>query len=140
MLKLIIPIIVFASFKQPSNVEDHIKTKLLESAKCWNEGDFVCFMQTYWKSDSLKFIGSKGITYGWTNTLEQYKVGYPTAKERGTLTFSELSVNVLDDSYCFMIGKWHLSREIQDAQGHFTLLWENIDDEWVIITDHSSGE
>ena len=140
MLNIIIPLIAIFSYQQQKPVEDVIKAKLIASVECWNIGDLECFMQTYWKSDSLKFIGSSGITYGWTNTLERYKVGYPTAKERGTLAFSDLSVKTLGENYCFMIGKWHLSREMEDAQGHFTLLWKKIEGEWVIITDHSSGE
>ena len=31
----------------------------------WNAGSIDDFMKLYWQSDSLEFIGSKGITYGW---------------------------------------------------------------------------
>ena len=54
---------------------------------CWNEGDLECFMKGYWKSDSLKFIGKKGITYGWGNTLERYRKNYPDKESMGTLKF-----------------------------------------------------
>ena len=30
----------------------------------WNNGDLEGFMQGYWKSDSLKFYGSNGLTKG----------------------------------------------------------------------------
>ncbi len=138
MLNFIISIIVVFSYQQPKLAEQVIKDKLIESAHCWNKGDFECFMQTYWKSDSLKFIGGSGITYGWTNTLERYKVGYPTAKERGVLTFNNLMVEVLGKDYCFMIGEWHIQRDTKDIGGHFTLLWKKINGEWLITTDHSS--
>ena len=44
-------------------------------------------MEGYWKSDSLKFYGSNGVTYGWQNTLDRYKKAYPTEDHTGTLSF-----------------------------------------------------
>lgn len=128
------------SYQQPKSMEDILKEKMDIQSECWNKGDMECFMQTYWKSDSLSFIGAKGITHGWQNTLERYKVGYPTEKERGTLTFSIISIEALSEEYSYMVGKWHLKRDIDDAQGHFTLLWKKMEGGWFIVSDHSSGE
>lgn len=128
------------SFQQSKSIEDILKEKMDIQSECWNNGDMECFMQTYWKSDSLSFIGAKGITYGWNNTLERYKVGYPTEKERGRLVFSIISIEALSEEYSYMVGKWRLSRDIEDAQGHFTLLWKKIEGDWFIVSDHSSGE
>ncbi|MCG8308701.1 MAG: DUF4440 domain-containing protein, partial [Cytophagales bacterium] len=58
--------------------ETIIRNKLFDQAKCWNNGDIDCFMRDYWKSDSLMYIGKKGITYGWHKTLSNYKSRYPT--------------------------------------------------------------
>ncbi|MEZ4829901.1 MAG: hypothetical protein R3C61_27005 [Bacteroidia bacterium] len=44
-----------------------------DQEKAWNAGDIDRFMKGYWKSDSLTFIGSSGITYGWTQTRDNYK-------------------------------------------------------------------
>jgi hypothetical protein len=106
--------------------------------KCWNSGDIDCFMKDYWHHDSLMYIGKNGVTYGWKNTIENYKIKYPTQKEMGTLNFEIIKVDRLEDNYIFMVGKWHLSRNIGDIEGHFTLIWKKIDGEWVIIADHSS--
>lgn len=140
MLNLIISIAFIFSFQEQNSPESLLKAKMELQSKCWNEGNFDCFMQPYWKSDSLKFIGSSGVTYGWTNTLERYKVAYPTAKERGVLAFDIISIEQISTDHLFMLGKWHLSRDIKDMEGHFTLIWKNIDGEWLIINDHSSGE
>ena len=47
--------------------------KVLENMKeqelAWNNGDINGFMNYYWNNDSLKFIGSRGITCGWQKTL-----------------------------------------------------------------------
>src|SRR6476620_1573460 len=55
--------------------------------KAWNNGDIDAFMQTYWKSDSLLFVGSKGPNYGWQNTLDSYKKRYPNTATTGKLDF-----------------------------------------------------
>lgn len=52
-----------------------------------NNGDLEGFMQGYWKSDSLKFYGRNGLTKGWQNTLDNYKRGYHSKAETGTLNF-----------------------------------------------------
>lgn len=39
----------------------------------WSNGDLDGFMQSYWKSDSLVFIGKRGPTYGWQQALDNYK-------------------------------------------------------------------
>ena len=138
MLNSIISIILLFALQQPA-IENTIKEKLHQQTICWNQGDMECFMQAYWKSDSLKFIGGSGITYGWDKTLQRYKAGYPTVKERGILTFTILSMDVLSEDACFVVGKYHLTREAGNDDGHFSLLWKKIEGEWVIIADHSSN-
>jgi len=41
-----------------------ITTMMLQQAKDWSNGNIEGFMEGYIKSDGLKFVGSKGITYG----------------------------------------------------------------------------
>ncbi|MCF8265606.1 MAG: hypothetical protein K9I99_13985, partial [Melioribacteraceae bacterium] len=51
--------------------------QVLESQRiAWNEGNLEEYMQGYWNSDSLKFIGKNGIKYGWDSTLQNYKSSY----------------------------------------------------------------
>lgn len=105
--------------------------------EAWNKGDIKGFMEYYWKSDSLKFIGSKGITYGWQKTLDNYIKGYPTKSAMGILTFSILEITQLSNSSIYVIGKWDLKKE-KPSGGYFTLLWRKINDKWVIVADHTS--
>lgn len=115
-----------------------IKEKLFNQASCWNDGDIDCFMEDYWHDDSLMYIGKNGVTYGWQNTLENYKLKYPTKKEMGQLTFNIVALEKLNKNHYFMVGKWFLKREVGDVGGHFSLLWKKVDGEWVIVADHSS--
>ena len=104
----------------------------------WNSGDLDAFMIPYWRSDSLKFIGKTGITYGWENTLNNYKKGYPDKTAMGILQFTNLHMTQLSKRWYSVTGKWYLKRTIGDLQGHYTLLWQKIKGKWFIVQDHSS--
>jgi ketosteroid isomerase-like protein len=109
--------------------------KLQEAA--WNNGDIEGFMQYYWKSDSLKFIGKNGVTNGWQKTFENYKRSYPDKQTMGTLKFTIIESTQLCSDAVYVIGKWELQRE-RPVSGHFTLLWRKIGNKWVIVSDHTS--
>lgn len=121
-----------------SKDETTIRSMLHEQTLAWNKGDIEGFMNGYWESDSLMFIGKTGITYGWTNTLNNYKKGYPDTAAMGKLSFDILKVKKLSKEYYQVVGKWHLKRTIGDLSGHYTLLLQKIKGNWVIIADHSS--
>ena len=107
--------------------------------KGWNEGNLEAYMQGYEKSDSLKFVGKSGITYGWKNTLDNYKRGYPDKVSMGTLRLELVSMEKLDKKHIFVVGKWELLRpEKNNLKGYFTLIWKKINGKWLIIADHSS--
>lgn len=110
---------------------------LFAQRDAWNKGDLEGYMNGYWKSDSLKFIGSRGITYGWKNTLDNYRKGYPDKTAMGQLEFSSLQVDVNGNS-AFVIGRWKLTREKDTPQGYFTLLCKKIKNKWCVVVDHSS--
>ena len=87
---LLLSIFVLCSFQSyPGTPEDEIAIKkILEDQRiAWNNYDLEGFMRGYWKSESLKFYGSNGVTYGWENTLNRYKNTYPSKEHTGTLEF-----------------------------------------------------
>ena len=121
-----------------SKDEKQIRQVLATQTESWNRGDIEGFMQTYWKSDSLMFIGAKGIKWGWQTTLDNYKKGYPDTITMGKLSFDLLVVKRLSAEYYFIVGKWELKRTIGDVGGHFDLLFRKVKGKWVIISDHTS--
>lgn len=104
----------------------------------WNKGDLEKFMVGYWEDENLKFIGKSGITYGYEATLERYKKGYPDKAAMGKLSFDIKHVEAIGKKTIMVVGKYHLQRENDEPQGHFSLIWKKIGKEWVIIADHSS--
>ncbi len=140
ILLLVLASICSAQTKPASAPGDEaaIRQLLDKQTQAWNRGDIETFMETYWKSDSLMFIGKSGVTYGWTNTLNNYKKGYPDTTAMGKLSFDILLIKRVSFQYFHVIGKWHLQRSIGDLSGHYTLLIKKIKGKWVIISDHSS--
>ncbi|PCH77368.1 MAG: DUF4440 domain-containing protein [Flavobacteriaceae bacterium] len=114
-----------------------IRQVLAQSASDWTKGDLEAYMNAYWESEDLKFIGSSGVTYGWQQTLTNYKKGYPTAAHTGTLTFDIIHVDFLAKDVYSVIGKYKLERTVGEANGIFSLLFKRIDGQWKIIVDHS---
>lgn len=111
---------------------------LEQQRQAWNKGDVEKYMQGYWKSDSLLFVGKNGPTYGWQKTLDNYKKGYPDKAAMGVLTFDIKKVEFLAKDKAFVLGSWHLQREKDEPKGYFTLLLKKINGLWKVIVDHSS--
>ena len=125
------------SFAQNKD-EQAILNALHIQKEAWNKGDLLTFMDTYWQNDSLMFIGKSGVTYGWQNTLNNYRRGYPDTTAMGKLNFSILHIKRLSVLYYSVVGKWELSRSIGNLSGHFTLLFKKVGTRWLIVSDHSS--
>lgn len=138
MLIVISILISCTTTNAQSKDEAAVRKVLAVQSAAWNRGDLDEFMQGYWKNDSLMFIGKSGVTYGWQNTLDNYKKGYPDTASMGKLNFTLLHVKRLSGQYFYIVGKWHLQRTIGDVGGHFNLIFKKVDGKWVIISDHSS--
>ena len=118
--------------------ETAIRKILHQQDEAWNRGDLEGFMQSYWQNDSLMFIGKSGITYGWKNTLNNYKKGYPDTAAMGKLRFDILEMKGISSDASFVVGKWFLTRSIGNVNGIFTIFLRKIKGKWLIVADHSS--
>ncbi|ALW86119.1 DUF4440 domain-containing protein [Hymenobacter sedentarius] len=118
-----------------------IRNVLTTQTAAWNKGDIPGFMQGYWKSDSLVFLGRRGPTYGWQQTLDNYRKNYPDAAAMGQLDFSGLRITLLAPTAAQVIGHWHLARPtVGDVGGYFLLVLRKIDGQWVVAADHTNSQ
>ncbi|MFT4802539.1 MAG: ketosteroid isomerase-like protein [Flavobacteriaceae bacterium] len=126
-------------FSQTTEKEDKeaILSVMTLQEKAWSNNDLEGFMQGYWKSDSLKFFGSSGLTKGWQQTLDNYKKGYPTKEHSGTLNFTIKDISKIDNGSYWVMGEYHLKRNVGDANGVFLIIFKKIDGEWKIVADMS---
>jgi uncharacterized protein (TIGR02246 family) len=127
-----------SSANTPPSAETAIRQLMAGQVAAWNKGSIDDFMKGYWNNDSLMFIGHGGITYGYQQTLDNYKKIYSNAGQMGKLFFTLLRVKRLSPDYYFVIGKWLLKRKTGDIGGIYTLLFRKIDGQWRIVCDHTS--
>jgi len=140
----IIPILLFLSistFAQKTSEADDKKAiiaVLTVQQDAWNNYDIETFMEGYWKSKELKFYGAGGVIKGWQGTLERYKKSYPTKAHFGKLRFVLNDISKINDGAYSVMGEYHLTREVGDANGIFMLILKNIEGEWKVIADTSA--
>lgn len=115
-----------------------IRTVLATQQDAWNRGDIDAFMEYYWKSPDLQFLGAKGPTYGWENTLKRYKTTYASRELMGTLSFDILNLNQRSKKVVTVLGKFTLIRKNDQPTGYFLLVFQKIKGKWLIVADHTS--
>lgn len=117
--------------------KEAILSVLRAQEKAWNQFDLEGYMQGYWKNDSLKFYGRKGLTNGWQKTLDNYKKGYPSKDHTGTLNFTIDAITKIEENSYHVMGQYHLVRNVGNANGVFLIIFKKIDGEWRIVADMS---
>jgi len=137
ILFLLFVLLTQNAFTQTKDAQEILQL-LSEQEKAWNEGNINQFMHGYWENDSLVFVGKNGLTYGYNNTLSNYKKNYPDKTYMGQLKFTILSMQPMGKQYYRIIGKWELFRTVGNLSGHYTLLLKKINGTWKIVSDHSS--
>jgi hypothetical protein len=123
---------------KPNPVDEKLIREVLDKqVAAWNETDIEGFMQGYWKSDSLLFIGSK-ITNGWDSTLARYKKSYPDKAAMGILRFEIMRIDFISSDSYLVTGRYFLTREKDNPSGVFTLLFRKKNGKWVAVYDHTA--
>ena len=113
---------------------------LVAQENAWNKGDLAAFASSFKDSPDTLFITHQ-VFRGFAGLLDEYKHDYPSKAAMGTLTYSDLEVHPLDENFAVVIGKYHLERNKKDGgnvEGYFSLVFENTDNGWKIVVDHTT--
>lgn len=116
-----------------------IRAVLEAQAAAWNRGDVEGYMDGYDRSPNTEFVGGDSITRGWQQVLDRYKQKYDSREKMGTLTFTDLEINVLSPDAALVLGRWRLKRANDEPHGTFTLLLRKTKAGWRIVHDHTSS-
>lgn len=130
---------VASSAQDRSKAEKSVVMLLEKQASDWNRGDIEAFMEGYWNSPELTFIGRNGVTKGWNQTLVNYQKSYPDKAAMGTLRFDLKDVDEQSKKVVTVVGKFFLQREGETLSGNFLLVVRKIKGNWKIVADHTSG-
>jgi ketosteroid isomerase-like protein len=121
------------------SAEAQIRSVLEMQSAAWNRGDIDAFMEGYWRSPEVEFVGASGITRGWQAVHDRYRRNYPDGKAMGKLSFSNLEVHVDCPDGAFAIGNFQLEREKDRPSGVFTLNFRKFKEGWRVVADHTTG-
>lgn len=123
-------------------IQTAVEDVLATQQAAWNRGDIPGFMEGYWKSDELRFASGGSVTHGWQETLDRYTRNYGEGDpaKMGELNFSDLVVEATSPDDALVFGKWQLTLADESPWGLFTLHFENVDGQWVIVSDHTSSD
>jgi ketosteroid isomerase-like protein len=141
---LLIPALPSAS-AQPaakSAEKDAIVAMLNKQAVDWNRGDLDEFAKGYKNSPDIMFMG-RTIRRGYDQMLAGYRKSFPTRDAMGTLTFSDLEVQPLDEHFATVTGRFRLERTAAgggDAGGYYLLVVERTPSGWKIVRDDTTNE
>jgi len=138
LLSLSAVLVSAQSETQKTKASAAIRSVMDEQAVAWNKGDIDGFMKGYWNSEKLVFVSGDKVTCGWQQTLDNYKKSYTSKERMGTLTFSDLEINVLSKDAAVVLGSWSLERAGDHPHGKFTLTFRKLKEGWRIIIDHTS--
>ena len=116
-----------------------VRAVLDAQAAAWNRGDIETYMDGYARSADTVFVSGDRVTRGWQTVLERYKKAYDSRKKMGTLTFSDVEINMLSKDAAIVLGRWHLQRSKDEPHGRFTLLFRKTNAGWKIVHDHTSS-
>jgi uncharacterized protein (TIGR02246 family) len=116
-----------------------IRAVLDAQRDAWNRGDLEGYMDGYDRSPDTEFVGGDTITRGWQTVLERYQKNYNSREKMGTLTFSEIEVNVLSKDAALLLGRWRIKRANGEPHGTFSLVFRLKRAGWRIVHDHSSS-
>lgn len=136
MLPLLLPALLSAS-PVGALAPAALQAILDAQVAAWNRGDLEGYLQGYWASPALRFVGSRGLLHGIDALRAHYRRGCPEGGHWGTLAFTDLAFEPLGEAW-FVTGTYVLKGD-KPGTGRFSLLFRHVPKQgWRIVYDHSS--
>ena len=123
----------------PLHDRDEVAAVLEQQVREWNTGNLAGFMETYAKSDRIRFATGGDLSLGWQTVFDRYRKRYGDRAAMGTLTFTELDITSLGPDAALAFGRWRLELEKDEPSGLFTLVFRKTPVGWRIVHDHTSA-
>ena len=130
---------VSAAPARTPNAIAQIRSILHAQQDAWNRGDVDEFMNGYARSASTVFISEDSVRRGWETVRARYRQKYSDRAKMGTLSFSDIEINLLSSNAAVVLGRWRLERAKDRPHGRFTLIFRRLPEGWRIVHDHTSA-
>jgi ketosteroid isomerase-like protein len=130
---------VSAAPARTPNAVAQIRSILHAQQDAWNRGDVDEFMNGYARSTSTVFVSEDSVRRGWETVRARYRQKYSDRAKMGTLSFSDIEINLLSSDAAVVLGRWRLERAKDRPHGRFTLIFRRLPEGWRIVHDHTSA-
>ena len=100
-----------------------IQSILRAQQDAWNRGDIDAFMNGYARSPATAFVSGDEAKRGWQTVRKRYRQKYSDRAKMGTLSFSDVEINLLSSDAAVVLGRWRLERAKDRPHGRFTLIF-----------------
>ncbi|HKS35860.1 MAG TPA: DUF4440 domain-containing protein [Verrucomicrobiae bacterium] len=145
--RLFLAVVLIAAFAAGCQTPGHVSrgaqaevtAALEQQVREWNAGNLAGFMETYARSDRIRFASGGDVSLGWQTVFDRYQKRYGDRAAMGALTFSDLDIALLGPDAALAFGRWRLKRERDEPSGLFTLVFRKTPDGWRIVHDHTSA-
>ena len=121
------------------NAVVQIRFILRAQQDAWNRGDVDEFMNGYARSALTVFVSEDSVRRGWETVRARYRQKYSDRAKMGTLSFSDIEINLLSSDAAVVLGRWRLERANDRPHGRFTLIFRRLPGGWRIVHDHTSA-
>lgn len=118
--------------------ENEIKAVFLTGQTAWNNGDLDRYLETF-AADARMITGGTVLT-GRTAIKASYQARFTTPEAMGTLTLSNLTVDLETENEALVFGRFQVNGENGTVAGYFTVHLRRYDQGWLILSDHTSVE
>ena len=106
----------------------------------WNRGDIEVLLDAYWKDDSVRYASGSQVIHGFAAITQRFHEAYEDPTAMGRLGFSGLEIAWGGENDAVVFGRWKIERETEELEGLFTVHLRQLDDDWVIVSDHTSSD
>ena len=134
---MVVIMVTFAHAQKSAPEDKAIRAVLEKQTEDWNRGDLDAFATGYKNSPDILFIGSK-VSRGYAGMVERYRTAFGTREKMGTLSYSDVEVQPLDQHFATVTGRFHLERTAAgggNADGSYLLVLEKMPQGWKIVRD-----
>jgi ketosteroid isomerase-like protein len=122
-----------------SGTQAEVAALLEQQVREWNAGNLAGFMETYAKSEGIRFASGGDFSLGWQTVFDRYRKKYGDRVAMGNLAFTELDITLLGPDAALVFGRWRLKRDEDEPAGLFTLVFRKMPEGWRIVHDHTSA-
>lgn len=120
--------------------EAAIQALFAAGCEAWNRGDLDGYLASYWQSDRTRWVSGGAVVRGFAAIAAGYRRRFAAPRPMGTLSISELEIEVLSDTDALVFGRWALQFADQAPHGVFTVHARSFAGEWLFVSDHASND